>query len=285
MIGVIGLRKRIAALLIVLSSLLFVLPGASSALAAPQAKPWAKWQAYDALAGAPVDHAPWSRILAAYRTMGADGVARFRYGAMSPGDVAALGAYIERLAGMRVSGLNRPEQLAYWLNLYNALTVKLVRDHYPLASIRDIDISPGWFAIGPWDAALVKIEGEPLSLNDIEHRILRPLWQDPRVHYGLNCASIGCPNLPAAAFTGATVDAMLDQGARDFVNHPRGARIVDGRLEVSSIYVWFAPDFGGTDIATIEHLRRYAEPPLQAALQEMTRISGDDYDWSLNDAR
>jgi hypothetical protein len=155
---------------------------------------------------------------------------------------------------------------------------------YPVASIRDIDISPDWFSNGPWNAKLRAIEGEAVSLNDIEHRILRPIWRDPRIHYGVNCASIGCPNLRAQAFTAANAEALLASGARDYVNHPRGARIEDGRLIVSSAYVWFAEDFGGDDAGVIAHLRRYARPELRAALAEVDEIGDFVYDWRLNDA-
>ncbi len=177
----------------------------------------------------------------------------------------------------------RTEQLAYWINLYNALTVKVVLDHHPLPSIRDISISPGLFSSGPWGAELVRVEGEPIRLDDIEHRILRPLWQDSRVHYALNCASLGCPNLAREAFTAENTERLLDAGARAYVNHPRGVSLVNGRLGVSSIYVWFEEDFGG-EAGVLAHLRRYADPKLAASLAPAAAIDDDAYDWSLNDA-
>ncbi len=168
--------------------------------------------------------------------------------------------------------------------LYNALTVKVVLDHYPVDGIRDIDFSPGLFADGPWDKKLVEIEGEDVSLNDIEHRILRPIWRDPRIHYAVNCASIGCPNLQPTAFTAANTDALLAAAAQAYVNHPRGARVEGGKLIVSSIYVWFQEDFGGNDAGVISHLRRYADPGLRSRLSRIERIGDHFYDWSLNGA-
>ncbi len=97
------------------------------------------------------------------------------------------------LAATSADRLRRAEQFPFWINLYNALTVKVVLDHYPVEIIRDIDISPGLFADGPWGKKLVTVEGEALSLDDIEHRILRPIWKDPRLHYVLNCAALGVP--------------------------------------------------------------------------------------------
>ena len=144
-----------------------------------------------------------------------DGVNRVAYGYVNKEDRQALDAYIRYMAAISVETLSRDDQLAYWINLYNTLTVKVVLTHYPVDTIRDIDISPGLFSDGPWDKKLIHIDGEAISLNDIEHRILRPIWRDPRLHYALNCASIGCPNLLRSAFTGATVNQVLEEAAAE----------------------------------------------------------------------
>lgn len=253
------------------------------ASAGPEADLWPRWSAHDASSTTSVDHTVWDRLTRDHVRPGPDGVARLDYGAFGPVERGALAAYVERLSATPVSRLNRDEQYAYWLNFYNALTVKVVLEHYPVESIRDIDISPGLFANGPWGAKLVTVEGERLSLDDIEHRILRPIWRDPRIHYGVNCASIGCPDLRAGAYLAADLDAALDAAARAYVNHPRGALVEDGALTVSSIYRWFEEDFGGTDAGVIAHLRRYASPALARDLAGITRIANDAYDWDLND--
>jgi hypothetical protein len=209
---------------------------------------------------------------------------RFDYGAVDADGRAALDGYVAHLAAQPIDRFSRREQLAYWVNLYNALTVRVVLEHYPVESIRDIDISPGLFADGPWDKALVTVAGEALTLNDIEHRILRPIWRDPRIHYAVNCASVGCPNLPADAFTGAGAEASLDAAARAYVNAPRGLRLKNGKVIVSSIYVWFKEDFGPNDAAILAHLARYAEPDLAAKLAGITKLDDHAYDWTLNDA-
>ena len=157
-----------------------------------------------------------------------------RYAAVSGSDRKALDAYLKRLGGTSVSKLKRSEQRAYWINLYNALTVQVILAHYPVESIRDIDISPGFFSDGPWGKKLMQVEGEEVSIDDIEHRILRPIWKDPRIHYAVNCASIGCPNLQPVAFTSANADTLLTEGAKAYVNHPRGVRFDGGSLVVSS---------------------------------------------------
>ena len=257
---------------------------AQAAQAAPSAELWDRWTAHDAGATAEIDHGAWDRFLKAYVSEHDDGVNRFAYGRVSDQDRAALEAYLGRLAETPISRFNRDQQQAYWINLYNALTVQVVLAHYPVESIRDIDISPGFFSDGPWGAELITVEGEALTLDDIEHRILRPIWRDPRIHYAVNCASIGCPNLQAEAVTAQNIEDYLDAGARAYVNHPRGAEVRDGRLVVSSIYDWFEADFGGDEAGVIAHLKRYADEGLRAKLANVTSIDDDRYDWDLNDA-
>jgi hypothetical protein len=265
-------------------AVLAVLLTAPAAWAAPKAELWDRWLKHDAASTATVDHQAWQAFLIAYVKPGSDSVNRVAYGDVTPADRVRLGAYLNILQTTAVSGLNRAEQRAYWINLYNALTVSVILKHYPVESIRDIDISPGFFADGPWGAKLLRIEGEEVSLDDIEHRVLRPIWRDPRLHYAVNCASIGCPNLARKAYTAANSETLLDQAARAYINHPRGVSVTGAGLDVSSIYVWFEADFGGSDQGVIQHLRQFADPALQAKLKDIKRIDDDHYDWSLNDA-
>jgi hypothetical protein len=258
--------------------------GSGERLFAPSAELWARWQAHDRESRATIDHGAWDRFLKRYVVAGEQGMNLVDYRGVTAIDRESLGGYIALLAAVRISRFNRTEQLAYWINLYNALTVKVVLDRYPVETIRDIDISPGLFADGPWGRKLVTVEGEEISLNDIEHRILRPAWRDNRVHYAVNCASIGCPNLRRMAFTGATVDGMLTQAARDYVNSPRGVSIRDGIVTVSKIYDWFYEDFGGSDKDVLNHLMQYAEPHLRRRLAQIGEIHDVAYDWRLNDA-
>ncbi len=123
------------------------------------------------------------------------------------------------------------------------------------------------------------------SLDDIENRILRPIWRDTCVHYALNCASIGCPNLQKLPFSTDLLTRHLDGAARAYVNDPRGVTLGPAGLVVSSIYVWYQSDFGGTDNGVIRHLMTFAEPNLAMRLQDVGTIAGDRYDWRLNDAR
>jgi len=239
------------------------------------------WAAFNPDNPTQIDHADWTAFLQTYLVAGSDGITRLRYGAVSDQDQQQLDAYIQRLEAQTVTGLNRDEQFAYWANLYNAVTVDVILEAYPVDSIRDI--KPSLFSLGPWKQERVTVEGVELSLDDIEHNILRPIWQDPRVHYAVNCASIGCPNLMDEAFTSAGLEQKLDEAARAYVNHPRGASVTDGKLTVSSIYDWFKEDFGNNDAGVIAHLKLYANDELKAQLGAIQKISGDDYDWSLNE--
>ena len=254
------------------------------AVGAPKAELWARWEKHDPESAATIDHSAWDWFLQKHLSESPDGVNRLDYGAAA-GDRTGLDDYLRGLSETDAASLNRGEQLAFWINLYNALTAQVVLDHYPVATIRDIDISPGVFSSGPWGAKLIEVDGERLSLDDIEHRILRPIWRDPRIHYAVNCASAGCPNLALRAFTAENAEELLESGARDYVNHPRGARVADGALRVSSIYEWFKDDFGGDDAGVLAHLRRHADDGLRAKLSGVSEVSGDDYDWSLNDAK
>ena len=163
--------------------------------------------------------------------------------------------------------------------------MSVILDHYPVDTIMDIDISPGLFANGPWGRKLIAVDGTDVSLDDIEHRILRPIWKDPRVHYAVNCASLGCPNLQKKAFTAATADAMLTAAAVEFVNDPRGVRFEGNDLIVSKIYDWFEEDFGGSEAGVLDHVRTYANPDLAARLKGLSDYDDAGYNWRLNNPR
>lgn len=262
-------------------ALLALLP-AASALGAPQAELWPRWEAHDQGSERRVDHGAWGRFLDEYLvTDDPAGIALVRYAEVSSADRRALSGYLERLQEVEVSDLNRDEQLAYWLNLYNAATVDIILDEYPVDSIRDI--GPGLFASGPWDEEILRVEGQPLTLNDVEHRILRPIWQDPRIHYGVNCASIGCPNLHPEPFTAANWERIFEEAAETYITHPRGLRLEGNRLVLSSIYEWFVEDFGGDLDGVLEHVGGYVDSETARRLRDFDGRVRYEYDWSLNE--
>lgn len=251
---------------------------------APRPDSWQRWQAHDSTSWRRIGHEAWEQFLLRYVRIGVDGVHRVAYGEVTPEDFAALNRYVAHLASLPVAEYDRAEQMAYWINLYNALLVRLVIERYPLADIRDIGAGTGPGDNGPFDLELVKIDGVGLSLDDIRQRILRPISRDGRIHYALSCAALGCPDLRAEPFVGDRLDEQLSAAAMDYVNDPDCIRIQGERLAVSSLYFWYQEDFGGSDRAVIRHLTAYAEPRLAMRLQRFERIFDYVFDWRLDDA-
>lgn len=231
---------------------------------------------------ATLDHSDFSSLLAKHVKRGRSGVNLVNYRGVKR-DRTALSAYIKRMEGVNVPSLSSNAAKAYWINLYNAKTLEIVADHHPVSSIRKISLG-GVFSRGPWKKDVVTVGGKKLSLDDIEHEIARKTWRDPRLHYGFNCASIGCPDLGKTAFTGAKINAQLDQAARAYINHPRGVSVKGGKVTASKIYDWYASDFGN-DKQLKAHWKKYANKQLSDALTKNPTISSYAYDWSLNDAR
>lgn len=252
------------------------------------------WASFDPNSSTIIDHQEWQVLLDQYLILdlnkneieGNVGVSLFNYGAVSPEDESRLNRYIHYLSKVDVLNLNRKEQLAYWINLYNAITVSLVVEHYPVKSIRKI--KGGLFSFGPWDEDVVTVSGKTLSLNDIEHRILRPVFKDNRIHYAVNCASIGCPNLSASVYTGALVDQQLDVAMCEFINHPRAVRFDAERLLLSSIFKWYQEDFGNSVSELLPHLASCKQGDERKRLESFKpswRNVIFNYDWNLNDIK
>lgn len=253
----------------------------SLTVAAPQNKPLEFWSGSNENSTTIVDHSLWQNILDTYLdSKHPSKVNRFNYAAVTKKDLKSLNSYIRQLQQLNPRDLNRKEQKAFWINLYNAVTVELIVKNYPVKSITKLGKS--LFAFGPWDDILMNIQGQELTLNNIEHGILRPFFNDNRIHYAVNCASISCPNLSATAYTSNNTNQLLEQGAKQYINHHRGVSFEDGELKVSSIYHWYKDDFGGNDKSLIKHLIHYAEPDLA---KQLSAYQGDveyDYDWNLN---
>jgi len=230
-----------------------------------------------------INHTQWDQFLQTYTQSDNNGVVRVDYGRVTNGDHDALKSYITALSEVDIKSTSKDAQLAYWANLYNAETVNVILDNYPTNSIRNI--KDGILDLGPWDNKRLTIAGKPTSLHDIEHGIIRPLWKDePNIHYILNCAAAGCPNLSQGAFTADNIQERMGASAVAYVNNPRGVSVLDdGRIVASKIYSWYLGDFGGSNATVLAHLKAYAEPELKAALKARGIIDGFTYDWSLND--
>lgn len=262
---------------------MILLGGFSGVVAAPQANGWDGWKIRDSTSLLRVDHGKWQSFLSKYLDTSSKEGNLVRYAHATDADKKSLESYLALLQGVKVSNLCGKEQKAYWINLYNAATVAVILRHYPVRSIRDINLSPGGVHIGPWDATILEVEGRKLSLNDIEHHILRPVWKDNLIHFGLNCASLGCPDLPALAFTAENTDRLLEKGARSFINSHRGVAFEGGKLILSSIYNWYRDDFGKDDKQVIAFLSRFASPALRGNLDGYAGKISYQYDWRLNE--
>jgi hypothetical protein len=229
------------------------------------------------------DHSAFDAILQATVTVDAGGYASVDYGAVVARR-ADLEAYVASLQAADPVGLSKQEAHAFWINVYNAKTLAVMAGRWPVNSIRDIKLGGGGlFGRGPWSKKIMTFGGTELSLDDVEHRIVRALFNDPLSHYALNCASYSCPNLMPRAYTAANLRAQMAESARLYVNHPRGLTVDGGRITASKIYDWYADDFGGTRKLKA-HWAEFAAPGLAAALKD-AEIDGYAYDWSANVAR
>lgn len=244
---------------------------------------WVHWQGHDETSMKRIDHGLFEGFLLNYIRPGADGIHRFAYGRVTGNDRKKLEKYLEILSKVTVAQYRKSEQMAFWINLYNALTIDLILAHYPIASLRNLEDRTTGHRQGAWDQKLIIVEGRELSLNDIEKRILKPIWQDQRIQYALSCGAIGCPNLQPIPYFSDDMERQLSDAAMAYINDKRCITIEGGELRVSSLYRWNIKDFGGSDKDIIHHLMAYAAPALAMSLQKFDRISGDGFDWRLND--
>ncbi len=195
-------------------------------------------------------------------------------------DSVAFNKYLDLLSKNHPSdkNWNRNEQMAYWINAYNAFTIKLICNYYPVKSIKDIKKGIP-FVSDTWAIDFIKIEGKTYNLNNIEHGILRPKYDDPRIHFAVNCASASCPKLQQEAFIADKLDAQLDAAAKEFINDGIRNKITSSKKgNMSKIFNWFAGDFKKTAPSVIAFLNRYSTTQLEANAD----LDYMDYDWALN---
>ena len=192
---------------------------------------------------------------------------------------AKLDQYLKILEKVDTNRLSRNEQFAFYVNAYNAWTIKLILSGYPgIKSIKDL----GSAFRSPWKKKISYIDGDILTLDNIEHDILRPRFKDPRVHFAVNCASKGCPPLRSEPYEGSVLDQQLDEMTGAFINQPEMNRLEGRNLYVSSIFKWFSKDFNKE---VIGFFLKYADGDLKKGLEankERIKIKYLDYDWSLN---
>jgi len=263
---------------------------------------WDHWTTHDERERQPLDVTLWREFLHTYVVRDADGVERVAYARVSPEARERLEGWLRVQQQQRPSSLNLREQRAYWLNLYNAAVVHQVLAHTPIVSLASLEPMPwkaqasqwgsaihipgakDWAPPGPFAEPLLKIEGQTLSLNDIENHILRPRWRDARTDYALCKATLSGPALAAEPYTAEYLDEQLDARANAWVNSPQALRFTPtGQLEVADFYRQYQADFGD-DAAILTELRHRAAPSLAAKLANVKSISGTFSDQRLNEA-
>jgi hypothetical protein len=226
-------------------------------------------------AGLSVDHGIYAALLKAHVKDGRVDYRGFKT------DEEKLGSYLTILEKTDTGRLSPDEQFAFYINAYNAWTIRLILSGYPgIESIKDL----GNLFQSPWKKKICRIDGKILTLDEIEHEILRPRFKDPRVHFAINCAARSCPPLYPEPFSGKGLNQQLDAAAAAFINDPERNRLEGNALYVSKIFKWFSEDFND-DI--IGFFQRYAQGDLKTGLNNLTppvEIKYLDYDWSLNGA-
>ncbi len=241
--------------------------------ATPKAELWPYWNQSNETNSQVIDHSEWQRVLD-HNLIQQGSNTLFDYAHINPKDRQVLLHYINTLTKLDPRQFNKSEQFAYWVNLYNAATVQLILENYPTTSITKLG---GLFSFGPWDQEILTINDHELSLNDIEHRILRPIWQDKRIHYAVNCASLGCPNLSTNAFTSKNTLALLKQAELNFIESDKGVKFNNGKLILSSIYDWYAVDFGGEG-GVLNYLSQF-----KPEIKQTNKKPSYQYNWALNE--
>lgn len=212
-----------------------------------------------------LDHSQWNTLLQKY--VSSKGIVDYK-GFKKDG--VALQAYLDLLSkNVPTKTWSNDATLAYWINAYNAYTVKLIVDNYPLKSIRDIK--------DPWDKEFFTLGTKKYSLGEIENKILRKM-NEPRIHFAINCASYSCPNLLNEAFTESKMQSQLDKVAKAFVNDKSKNTIAKDKVEISSIFDWYGADFK-TSGTLIKFLNKYSA----IKINENAKVTFKDYNWNLNE--
>jgi Protein of unknown function, DUF547 len=226
----------------------------------------------------PINHALYDSLLHKY--VDSEGLVDYK-GFIK--DSVAFNSYLNLLSENYPNEKNwtKEERLAYWLNAYNAFTIKLICNYYPVASIKDVK-SGIPFVSDTWTIEFFSIEGKKYNLNNIEHGIVRPKFNDPRVHCALNCASMSCPKLLSEAYRAEKLNEQLDAQVRVFLKDPSRNKIISTeKAELSKIFTWFEGDFKKVSPSVIAFINKYSE----VQLSEKAKLDYLDYDWKLNEQK
>lgn len=212
-----------------------------------------------------VDHNIWDGLLKKYVSI--DGNVNYKD---FKKNANVLNTYIDYLSTQIPSKKwSKQEQLAYYINLYNANTIKLIIDNYPVKSIKDIN--------NPWSKKHIKIGDKAFSLSEIENDILRKM-DEPRIHFAINCASASCPRLLNTAYNSENVEELLEKATKDFIANSEKNKISKEKIQISKIFKWYKSDFNQKG-SLIDYINKYSTEKI---LPDAS-ISYLEYDWGLNE--
>ncbi|UCD32772.1 MAG: DUF547 domain-containing protein [Desulfobacterales bacterium] len=220
-----------------------------------------------------VDHSIYSDLLEKYVTSGQVDYQGFKT------DETILDQYLKVLEKVDLKELSRNERFAFYINAYNAWTIKLILSGYPgVKSIKDL----GTILKSPWKKKICRIDGAVITLDDIEHNIIRPLFKDPRVHFAINCAALSCPPLISKPYVASTLDQQLDDSTMAFINNRKSNYLTENTLYVSRIFKWFSEDFNNNIIGFfLKYAKGEFKKELESKRKEI-KVKYLHYDWSLN---
>jgi hypothetical protein len=250
-----------------------------------------------AIAGAAVPPAPagaaeppnykvWGDLLAKYY----DPAKGMNYKALKEGDKATLDQLRQKMATVDVQWLSRPDQLAYWINLYNISVVGIVVDNYPVESIRDLSTDP-IVRLNVFKKPSVAVKGGKISLDTIENEKIRPVFKDAHIHFAINCAAESCPPIRTEPFVGERIQQQLADQTRKFLNGPNGVHLEKSGstllVHTTKVMDWFEEDFEKWGGGQLDFIKRYLAPDeakqIEAAGNQV-KLKFDEYSWKLNDA-
>jgi len=250
-----------------LTALAIALPGFNPVVAPTYAVP---------VTSAAVDHSAFNKLLKKH--VDANGLVNYKG---FKADEKAFDQYLDMLSkSPPATSWSKAEQMAYWINAYNAYTIRLILNHYPVQSIKDIGSKikiP--FVTTPWAAKFFSIGGEKTSLDNIEHGILRKKFDDPRIHFALVCASLSCPRLRNEAYTADKLEKQLDDQGRDFLNTPSKNKVGKSAAQLSKYFDWYKGDWDKNGKSVAQWVNRYAS----IKMDPKATITYLDYNWKLNE--
>ena len=267
-------RKKMASKLVVAIVMMAILQTVSPLVLAKDIRGYFAQnnQASDAV----VDHEEFNQFLSQRILSLEDGVNRLHYREILKDNKDVLKPYLAQMAQIEVTNYNRKEQLAYWINLYNAIVINMVLQEYPIKTIKDVK--------SPWRSKQITVENHALSLDNIEHGIIRAVFQDFRIHFAINSAAYGSGVLRQTVYTGDNLERNLEQVTKEFLSHDRGLSITGKRVQVSTIFKWYRDDFGDSDAGILALIKRYTSDAKRTQLgnRKIVRFNYK-FDWQLND--